>query len=153
MKNNLYSVYSNKSERQPKQRALSDLSNGIGMSSYRVNSFDVTEAIKEANVAVEYCRINQEPVFVEFPTYRHREHCGPNFDDELSYRPHEEINYWLSKDPVKLALNHMKKLGKQELIENFESSIQNEINNIFDFAINSPFPNPETLEDGIYANE
>ena len=41
-----------------------------------------------------------EPIFVEVDTYRHLEHCGPNNDDNLNYRPKREINYWLNKDPL-----------------------------------------------------
>ena len=36
---------------------------------------------------------NYEPVFIEVSTYRYLEHCGPNQDDDLNYRPAEEIKY------------------------------------------------------------
>ena len=43
-------------------------------------------------------------------TYRYLEHCGPNNDDNLKYRPKKEIEYWLKKDPIKLEINKLKKI-------------------------------------------
>jgi pyruvate dehydrogenase E1 component alpha subunit len=34
------------------------------------------------------------PTFLEIPAYRELEHCGPNNDDHLNYRPDHEIKSW-----------------------------------------------------------
>ena len=50
------------------------------------------------------------PVFLEFETYRHLEHCGPNNDDNLGYRDKNQIKNWKRKDPIK---NYENKLLKK----------------------------------------
>ena len=35
-----------------------------------------------------------KPCFLELSTYRHYEHCGPNFDDDLGYRNPKVTEKW-----------------------------------------------------------
>ena len=39
--------------------------------------------------------------FIEFNTYRWREHCGPNYDNDIGYRSEAEYLEWKEKDPLK----------------------------------------------------
>ena len=38
----------------------------------------------------------------QLDTFRHREHCGPNFDDDLDYRSKNEVELGFINDPVLL---------------------------------------------------
>ena len=40
--------------------------------------------------------------FIEFETYRWREHCGYQFDNNIGYRSEEEFQSWKLKDPIEL---------------------------------------------------
>ena len=137
--NNKYSVYSNLSVRQPKNRKLYKLAKAFGIKSYNFTSTDPINLYKKLkNVLHE----NYEPVFIEVSTYRHLEHCGPNKDDELNYRPSKEVNYWIKNDPLlkleKYALS--KKYIDVKKIENLKNQIKIKVKKAFLFAENSPIP-------------
>ena len=72
---------------------------------------DVNDIQKKAKIAKKHA-ISQGPVFLYSKTYRHLEHCGPNNDDSLNYRPKEEVKYWLKKDPIDLEIKKLKKEKK-----------------------------------------
>jgi pyruvate dehydrogenase E1 component alpha subunit len=50
--------------------------------------------------AVNAVRAGQGPYFLEFATYRWREHCGPNFDNDIGYRTQDEFLAWQERDPL-----------------------------------------------------
>ena len=35
-------------------------------------------------------------------THRYREHCGPNYDDDLNYRDEIFLKYWKERDIIKI---------------------------------------------------
>ena len=94
--NNLYSVYSPLSVRQPKNRNIIDLANAIGAHTYYADGNDVINSYKCLDSIIS--KIKSEdvcPWFIEFETYRWREHCGVNFDDNLGYRDQIEVKKWM----------------------------------------------------------
>jgi len=150
--NNLYSVYSPLSVRQPKGRSISQLAEAIGVDSYHANGNSL-HALKEVvELAIEKVRNGNGPVFLEIETYRHREHCGPNFDDDLDYRDPTEIENWLQNDPIKLLENELS--NRTSFIDqklSLLNAIRNEVKLAFDKAEASPFPDPASNERFIYA--
>ena len=60
---------------------------------------DVNDIQIKAKLAKKYA-LTKGPVFLYSKTYRYVEHCGPNNDDDLNYRPKNEVNYWKNKDPI-----------------------------------------------------
>jgi pyruvate dehydrogenase E1 component alpha subunit len=81
------------------------------------------------------------------------EHCGPNNDDNLNYRPKKYINYWLKKCPVN---NFQKYLLKRNILKidgifKLKKKIDNEIKESFFFADNSSYPSKNQLYKDIYA--
>ena len=82
-------------------------------------------------------------------TYRHYEHCGPNKDDNLNYRPKNEINSWLNKDPLKNFTNNFTNAQKQK-IKILDKEIQ-KIKDAFEYAKKSPKPKLSDLRKDIYA--
>jgi TPP-dependent pyruvate/acetoin dehydrogenase alpha subunit len=88
--NNLYSVYSPMSVRQPDGREVFNLAKGHGIESRQGDGNDVAEVYELAGEAVEKARRGGGPSFLEFKTYRWREHCGPNFDNDIGYRTEAE---------------------------------------------------------------
>ena len=54
-----------------------------------------------------------KPCFLELSTYRHYEHCGPNFDDDLGYRNPKVTEKWKKKCPIRFFnpnIQFMKKI-------------------------------------------
>lgn len=131
--NNSYSVYTDISKRQPKDRSIGDLATGLGLSYYFDSGEDARATRGKIEDASKYTRRHSKPAFVEIKTFRHLEHCGPNNDDHLGYRTSEEIQKGLSIDPIeKLSeiLMSDNSLNKSD-IEKYKSEIREEIETYF----------------------
>lgn len=143
--NNLYSVYSPLSVRQPEGRKIYEMVRGIGIYSQYGNGNDPYEIYTITKKALEYIHAGNGPVFLEFSTYRWREHCGPNYDNSIGYRSEEEFLAWKERDPIILFEKKIKE-DYENLKSDFEiieKKIQSEIEDAFEFAESSPFPEHE----------
>lgn len=148
--NNLYSVYSPLSVRQPKGRKIYNMCKSIGIKSSKCNGNDALKVFQCLKKISDYVRKKKEPFFIEFGTYRWLEHCGPNFDNKLGYRTTKEYLKWKKKDPLNILKN---KISKKEIkkISLIEQNIKKEIKSAFNFAENSPFPSQKSAYMGLYA--
>lgn len=149
--NNLYSVYTNLENRQSKHRDLQKIADGHGVKSWKANGNDVIEVRNICLEAVDYLEGNQAPVLLEFETYRWLEHCGPNWDDDLGYRPPGELQYWLKLCPVESL---SKKIGQsddevEKHLEAFKTETIAKLKAAFDRAISAPFPNVSELHQDV----
>ncbi|MBI5576930.1 MAG: thiamine pyrophosphate-dependent dehydrogenase E1 component subunit alpha, partial [Deltaproteobacteria bacterium] len=150
--NNLYSVYSPLSVRQPAGRRISELVRSIGVESDSGDGNDVMEVHAKVSGAIRSVRAGDGPRFLEFATYRWREHCGPNFDNEIGYRTEEEFLRWKERDPIVLFENAVKKgfvVPEVEIAE-MDSVIEREVADAFRFAESSPFPSPSEIFTDLY---
>ncbi len=151
--NNFYSVYSSLKPRQPKDRKIYKMVQAMGIESFYENGNDAIKCFKILFKKINEIRINPKPIFIEFTTYRWREHCGPNFDNNIGYRTEQEFIKWKKKDPIlnlKKFIIKNKILNKKELLK-IEKKIDTKINNAFDFAEKSPFPEYSDLKNKVYA--
>src|SRR5215469_7287442 len=98
--NNLYSVYSPLSARQPAGRDLFRLAASHGIESRQGDGNDVGAVHAMTGEALEHIRSGAGPAFLEFGTYRWREHCGPNYDNQIGYRSEEEFQRWRALCPI-----------------------------------------------------
>ncbi len=131
--NNLYSVYTNLSKRQSNKRSLNKIVNGLGIDYNVVDGQDVIKVNSTSNKIIKKIRNNNLPSLLELKTYRYLEHCGPNNDDSLNYRPINEIEFWKKKCPIKVMQNKLLKskiLNIQE-IDLIKYKINKKINNEF----------------------
>ncbi len=149
--NNFYSVYSSLEVRQPFKRSNLNLANSIGAYSIGGDGNCALSAYKKIKKAISYCRNNNKPVFLELNTYRWLEHCGPNYDNHLNYRPREEVEYWMNKDPLKKLEGKLNKTEKIQYLE-YCSLLDEEIKNAFEIAKSASPPNSEFINKQIYAN-
>jgi pyruvate dehydrogenase E1 component alpha subunit len=143
--NNLYSVYSPLDVRQPAGRRIHEMVKAMGISSQAGNGNNVVEIYLKVSEAVELIRQKGGPYFFEFHTYRWREHCGPNFDNNIGYRTEEEFLSWKAQDPIlscEQQLLDQQWISSEEIVE-MQESIKNEVKVAFDFAEKSPFPRAE----------
>jgi len=151
--NNLYSVYSPMEVRQPAGRTIAQLAAGHGLRAERADGNDVMSVWQLAQDAVAQARAGRGPVLLELLTYRWREHCGPNYDNDLGYRTLEEFETWRDRDPLAVCAErllpdgHLKEPGREEL----ERQLRAEIDEAVAFAKSSPFPAAETLMTQVYA--
>ena len=141
--NNFYSVYSPIEVRQPPSRDRVAIARAHGMEAKIGHGNDVEEVYQMASAAITSIRQGNGPIFLEFDTYRHREHCGPFFDNHIGYRTEEEFQLWEKKCPLKTA--------PIQIPENEIQSIRLEIQEAFEFADKSPFPHFDTETENPYA--
>lgn len=149
--NNFYSVYSNMACRQPPSRKISDLATGIGLRSQAMDGNDVYAMHNTFADLVNSVRNLEGPVFLECFTYRHREHCGPNFDDDLGYRPPAEVSQWLADDPLSKAQLALTRLGIKVDQKALEAEIDKDIDAAFDSALAADFGDAEHNNQYLYA--
>ena len=149
--NNLYSVYSSLKVRQPENRKIHEMVAALGIETNNGNGNLVSEVYTLTNNAVKKIKNGDGPQFIEFSTYRWREHCGPNYDNNIGYRTEKEFMEWKEKDPVQYCENKLLNLSNNE-IEDYRIKIQAEIDNAFHFAKQSPFPNPQQAYTDLFAD-
>ena len=130
--NNKYSVYSNLAQRQPKNRKLYKLAKSFGIKTFHLNSKDPIKFCSNLKKVMTF----KKTLFIEVETYRYYEHCGPNKDDNLNYRPKNEVEFWTKRDPVDLTEKFLLKnkvLEKEDLLK-IKNKISKQISDAFNFA-------------------
>ncbi len=88
--NNDFSVYTRLEIRQP-DRPIYKIAEAHGIKSQKADGDDVELVYQLTDIAVKEIKAGHGPQFIEFTTYRWREHCGPDYDDHLNYRSQEEV--------------------------------------------------------------
>lgn len=152
--NNLYSVYSPLSVRQP-VRPLAALARAHAITSLKGDGNDVAAARRLALKAAGHARSGRGPVFLELDTYRWREHCGPNYDNDIGYRTEAEFQKWKKRCPLaraerKLAAARAFKPGE---LDAAKAAIRAEIDAAFQYAKSCPYPDKAELMKYVYAGE
>ena len=142
--NNLYSTHLPIRECRVDDN-ISKIGKPFCIKSFRADGNNVLKVYEIAKKAVDLCRKNQGPVFLEFVTYRLRGHVGP--DDNIQgactdIRPKEEVAVWLKKDPIQkfeLFLVKNKILSKTDM-DNIKKQAAKEVQKAHAFALKSPYP-------------
>ena len=150
--NNLYSVYSSLRVRQPEGRAIHAMVAGFGIATAAGDGNDVRAVHGLAAVAVGAIRTGEGPRFLEFSTFRWREHCGPLYDNDLGYRSEAEFQEWKARDPIPRFEGTLLDEGVLTAadIADMELKIAREVDAAFDFAERSPFPPASKAAAGLY---
>lgn len=151
--NNFYSVYSPLSVRQPESRKIHEMVAAMGVNTLHGDGNDVLEVSSITKSAISKIRKDSKPMFLEFTTYRWREHCGPNFDNDIGYRTIDEFELWKNKDPLKKTYNQLliEDPSFPEQLHLKQQEILKEIDAAFQFAEKSPFPEEKDLFRDVYA--
>lgn len=129
---------------------IADRASAYGIPGVIVDGMDVLEVYKVAKESVERAREGKGPTLIECKTYRY---SGHSRSDPANYRPKEELEFWKSKDPI---VQFRKKLFElnvldEEVDNRIKSEVEGEIEEAVNFAIESPFPPPETALEDVYA--
>lgn len=152
--NNLYSVYSPLRVRQPEGRSIARMVEGLGLAAGCGDGNDVAEVYGMTSEALASIRKGGGPRFLEFSTYRWREHCGPRYDNDLGYRTEAEFLEWKAREPIGRLESAMRARGELAAsdVERLDEEIEREICAAFEFAESSPFPEASTARADLYAD-
>jgi len=151
--NNLYSVYSPMSVRQPTHREVFQQAQGHGIPAEQVDGNDPEAVFLSVKKARSRAASGEGPTFIEYKTYRWREHCGPGFDNHIGYREEAEFLEWKKRDPLEtyrqklLAVDLLTEKG----IRGLSAQITAEIVDALAFARQSP--EPRGLTHFVYADQ
>lgn len=143
--NNMYSVYSPLHVRQPIGRKIHEMVRGMGLQVDHGDGNDVENVFRMTVDAVQKIRAGGGPHLLEFSTYRWREHCGPNYDNNIGYRTEAEFEEWRLRDPLALYEKKLFAEGRltTEALYAINEKARAEIAEAFDYAEISPFPEPQ----------
>ena len=150
VENNRYSVYSPPEVRRHQNFSLCDLAVSLGANSSQHDGNDVLEVQKSIKNAVKAIRAGNGPFVLEFSVYRWREHCGPNYDNDIGYRTEEEFLAWKALEPIQMLRNSLSN-AREDLVQlEVEWAIQTnkEIEKAFAFAERSNFPDSSKSLEG-----
>lgn len=150
--NNLYSVYTNLQDRQP-SRPLTELGRAHGMPTAHIDGNDVSAVYRATVAAVARARAGAGPTFVLADTYRWREHCGPNYDNDLGYRTVAEFTEWRARDPIARLHTELTAAGLIDSAaeEAIKAEFAREVAEAFAAAEAAPLPDPRLAGTGLYA--
>ncbi|MBF0614004.1 MAG: thiamine pyrophosphate-dependent dehydrogenase E1 component subunit alpha [Magnetococcales bacterium] len=151
--NNLYSVYSPLAVRQPKGRSIADMVAAMGIVTASSDGADLVQTGQIMQEAFDRIRGGNGPQFLEFSTYRWREHCGHDFDNHLGYRTEEEFQYWLGRDPLESLTKNLQQDSHdvRQQMEAIKIKVDAEISEAFESAAMAPFPARAEAFEGVYA--
>jgi TPP-dependent pyruvate/acetoin dehydrogenase alpha subunit len=149
--NNLYNEYTHFSE----TTAGDILARGtaFGVHAESVDGQDVRAVFATAAKLIDRARQGGGPAFLLCNTYRFTGHHVGDISREY-YRPKQEEQEWKAKqDPIKLLGDWLasQKLADAAALLRVESEVRAEIQSAVDFAVASPYPSPEEVEQDVYA--
>lgn len=149
--NNLYSTHAGLAVRQP-TRPIADLALAHALPSLTADGNDALTVREASGAAITRARAGDGPTLLVLDTYRIVEHVGPGDDSKLGYRSPEEIERWRRLDPIALSASRLERTVDDwsRRLSDLESTIANEIEKAFDFALRSPFPESSELLTHVY---
>ena len=100
VENNNFSVYTDIKTRQ--NSSLKEKTNSFNVNYFLNKDHDYENLYEILEESLQIARSFQGPVLIEVMTHRYREHCGPNFDDELNYRDEIFLEYWRERDIIRI---------------------------------------------------
>jgi TPP-dependent pyruvate/acetoin dehydrogenase alpha subunit len=106
-----------------------------------VDGNDLWAVYEAANEAVGRAREGGGPTLLECRTYRH---YGHSKSDPAPYRPKEEVEEWLARDPLKIARGRLVQEGiAEDQIDQAEAEVEARIEQAVEDARAAPYPAPD----------
>jgi pyruvate dehydrogenase E1 component alpha subunit len=110
------------------------------MPSRVVDGNDVWAVHAAAREAAERARSGGGPTLLECQTYRH---YGHSKSDPATYRPKEEVERWLARDPLGITRGRLLELGAgEDDVQRVEQEARARIDAAVEAALAAPYPDP-----------
>jgi TPP-dependent pyruvate/acetoin dehydrogenase alpha subunit len=105
-----------------------------------VDGNDLWAVHEAAREAVDRARGGGGPTLLECQTYRH---YGHSKSDPGAYRPKEEVERWMTRDPLQLTRERLLSLGVSEGdLSAAEESVREVLERAVQAGLNAPYPDP-----------
>ncbi|MCY3540234.1 MAG: thiamine pyrophosphate-dependent dehydrogenase E1 component subunit alpha [bacterium] len=149
LENNQY-AYSTPLHQQMAIDRLSVRAEAHGMDSDNVDGNDVEEVHRTVKQAVDKARQGGGPTLIEAVTMRMLGHA---IHDGAEYVPQTLLDDWEDRDPLRLYEEKLvsRKLVDEDYLARVEEKCREIVADAVDFAESSPWPDPNTVSDRVYA--
>lgn len=130
-------------------KRIADLALPFGIPGVTIDGNDVIAVYKATKEAVERARSGAGPTLIECLTYRWRPHYEGGPDE---FRSKDEIEEWKRKCPISRLRRALLENGiaTEEELNLVKADVEREISEAIEFALNSPWPDPEELYKDVY---
>ncbi len=147
--NNRYMEYTPISAVTAVEHPAADRAASYGLESIVIDGNDPDVVYETARKYIERARDGGGPALIECLTYRHGGHSRA---DPGTYRPKEEIEEWLGRDPIPMYRKRLEKQGvAADKLDQIEKEASEKVAQAEAVARSAPDPDPATLEADMWA--
>ncbi len=148
--NNLYMEYTPIASVTAVPNPAADRAAAYGLEAILVDGNDADEMHEIARRCVDRARRGDGPSLVEAKTYRHTGHSRA---DPGKYRPDEEVEVWLARDPIPQLQERLLASGvAQSVFDEIERAAEELVERATEEAKAAALPDPSILETQLWAD-
>ena len=148
--NNLYMEYTPISAVTAVAHPAADRASAYGLPSEIIDGNDVIKVHDTMETAVSRARAGDGPTVIEALTYRHYGHSRA---DPAKYRPTDEVEHWMQRDPLLVAREKLTSLGvDQGEIDAAQARAAEIVKEAIQEAKDAPYPDPATALIDVWAD-
>jgi pyruvate dehydrogenase E1 component alpha subunit len=148
--NNLYMEYTPISAVTAVAHPAADRAGAYGLPAEIIDGNDVIKVHDTMETAVSRARAGDGPTVIEALTYRHYGHSRA---DPAKYRPTDEVEHWMQRDPLLVAREKLTSLGvDQGEIDAADARAAEIVKAAIQEAKDAPPPDPATALIDVWAD-
>lgn len=131
-------------------RPAADRASAYGLEPQVVDGNDADAVYLVAAEAIERARRGAGPALIEASTYRHGGHSRA---DPGTYRPPEELEAWMGRDPIRTYHQRLLRLGvTEEALNDVQRTVSDAVEAATREAVEGPEPDPATAFTDLWAD-
>jgi acetoin:2,6-dichlorophenolindophenol oxidoreductase subunit alpha len=148
--NNLYMEYTPISAVTSVANPAADRASAYGLPAVIIDGNDVIKVQEATKIAVDRARAGTGPTVIEALTYRH---YGHSRSDPAKYRPADEVERWMQRDPLIVARERLMSIGVDVAdIDAIDARVAEMIKGAVQEAKDAPYPDPATALTDVWAD-
>jgi len=148
--NNLYMEYTPISSVTAVEHPAAQRAASYGLESLIVDGNDVDEVYGIASTYIERARAGEGPALIEAKTYRKGGHSRA---DPAKYRPTQEVETWLARDPLDLYRARLAEAGfDPKAIDDIDAEVLAAVDKATEEAKAAPPPSEEVIYTDVWAD-
>jgi acetoin:2,6-dichlorophenolindophenol oxidoreductase subunit alpha len=148
--NNVWMEYTRTSDVTAVEHPAADRAGAYGLEGVIVDGNDVEAVFSVAESAIDRARAGQGPSLIEAKTYRHGGHSRA---DPGKYRPTEEVEAWMAKDPIPRYRERLIELGATETeLVSIDADVTAEVDRATEEAKAGAAPGEDLLMKDLWAD-
>ncbi len=148
--NNLYMEYTPIDLVTAVPHPAADRASAYGLERIVVDGNDADAVLQVASTAINGARHGEGPSLVEAVTYRHGGHSRA---DPGKYRPAEELEAWLARDPLPMYHQRLLRLGVEEArLTGISQDAARRVEEATEFAKSGQVPSSESIYEDLWAS-